>query len=150
MQLALVQSSFKNVERLEACIHLFCSSHVSSCCVAVAGPYGQCGGSHPSGQAPHPPNSVLPVESAVASSQFTQGLCPGGIVRSCHGVVSRQHQEKHSSLFPGSCYIDDRCIFGLVGCESLCHRLVLSFNITTVSYLNKQGGGGLILLCSVA
>ena len=39
-------------------------------CVAVAGPYGQCGGSHPSWQTSHLPTSVLPVESVATLLQF--------------------------------------------------------------------------------
>ena len=102
---------------------------VSTCflrCVAVAEPYGQCGGSHSSGQASHPPTSVLLVDSVAESSQFVRGSSPprsGGLDGSALVVVLVQHQEQHSTLPPRThCHIDDTYVFGWVGCESVCHR----------------------------
>ena len=59
-------------------------------CAAFSGPYGQCGRSHPSGQASHLPTSVLPVEpvaSSLQSSQNSSPVVPGGSVRSALVVV---------------------------------------------------------------
>ena len=70
----------------------------SSCHAAVAGPYGQCGGSHLSGQ----PTSVSPVASVGTSLQFSQGSSPssGGLDGSGVVVVLGQHQVWHSSQNP--------------------------------------------------